>query len=136
MHILYIVIFLFFFFLIIRQPPRSTLFPYTTLFRPRHASGHRSTWRRHKAPARRGRREPRPRVRTLSSRHDRTTVAGGGGAQLSGRRGSWEVWGSASLRCGPRAGGYEMKLFARVRIAVVLSLVLVAGERLPGWRWL
>ena len=29
-----------------------------------------------------------------------------------------------------------MKLFARVRIAVVLSLVLVAGERLPGWRWL
>src|SRR5260370_37270156 len=25
----------FFFFLIIRRPPRSTLFPYTTLFRPR-----------------------------------------------------------------------------------------------------
>src|SRR5471030_3364083 len=28
--------FLFFFFLMIRRPPRSTLFPYTTLFRPRH----------------------------------------------------------------------------------------------------
>src|SRR5215813_15151237 len=27
------VIFLFFFFLMIRRPPRSTLFPYTTLFR-------------------------------------------------------------------------------------------------------
>src|SRR5215208_7280780 len=27
--------FLFFFFLMIRLPPRSTLFPYTTLFRPR-----------------------------------------------------------------------------------------------------
>src|SRR6266487_5989950 len=27
---------LFFFFLMIRRPPRSTLFPYTTLFRPRH----------------------------------------------------------------------------------------------------
>src|SRR5215217_9014284 len=27
--------FLFFFFLMIRRPPRSTLFPYTTLFRPR-----------------------------------------------------------------------------------------------------
>src|SRR5438094_5309328 len=27
--------FLFFFFLMIRQPPRSTLFPYTTLFRSR-----------------------------------------------------------------------------------------------------
>src|SRR6266446_8243753 len=31
----------FFFFLMIRRPPRSTLFPYTTLFRPRggHAPG-------------------------------------------------------------------------------------------------
>src|SRR6266567_4959088 len=27
----------FFFFLMIRRPPRSTLFPYTTLFRPGHA---------------------------------------------------------------------------------------------------
>src|SRR6266498_5952668 len=27
--------YLFFFFLMIRRPPRSTLFPYTTLFRPR-----------------------------------------------------------------------------------------------------
>src|SRR3989475_2991380 len=29
-------IFLFFFFLMIRRPPRSTLFPYTTLFRSHH----------------------------------------------------------------------------------------------------
>src|SRR6266850_4918636 len=29
-----IVFFVFFFFLMIRRPPRSTLFPYTTLFRP------------------------------------------------------------------------------------------------------
>src|SRR5215467_15402912 len=29
------IVFLFFFFLMIRRPPRSTLFPYTTLFRPR-----------------------------------------------------------------------------------------------------
>src|SRR6266436_6866111 len=28
--------FFFFFFLMIRRPPRSTLFPYTTLFRSRH----------------------------------------------------------------------------------------------------
>src|SRR6266704_6124805 len=28
-------LFCFFFFLMIRRPPRSTLFPYTTLFRPR-----------------------------------------------------------------------------------------------------
>src|ERR671926_230329 len=29
-----------FFFLMIRRPPRSTLFPYTTLFRSRHVTGH------------------------------------------------------------------------------------------------
>src|SRR6266576_6345886 len=36
-------LFFFFFFLMIRRPPRSTLFPYTTLFRsrwPRHRRGH------------------------------------------------------------------------------------------------
>src|SRR6266702_7443555 len=35
---LYMIHFFFFFFLMIRRPPRSTLFPYTTLFRsPGHA---------------------------------------------------------------------------------------------------
>src|SRR5437016_12387408 len=32
---LFILLFSFFFFLMIRRPPRSTLFPYTTLFRSR-----------------------------------------------------------------------------------------------------
>src|SRR3712207_8158562 len=38
----------FLFFLMIRRPPRSTLFPYTTLFRSRarNSSGRRTTWRR------------------------------------------------------------------------------------------
>src|SRR5216684_5065722 len=31
---LFFFLFFFFFFLMIRRPPRSTLFPYTTLFRP------------------------------------------------------------------------------------------------------
>src|SRR5215467_13908160 len=35
-------IFSFFFFLMIRRPPRSTLFPYTTLFRSGSASSHRT----------------------------------------------------------------------------------------------
>src|ERR1041385_9376775 len=35
---LYLCCFFFFFFLMIRRPPRSTLFPYTTLFRSLHAS--------------------------------------------------------------------------------------------------
>src|SRR6266516_7343985 len=33
---------LFFCFFMIRPPPRSTLFPYTTLFRSRHSLGHGS----------------------------------------------------------------------------------------------
>src|SRR5215211_1728130 len=40
-------VFFFFFFLMIRRPPRSTLFPYTTLFRPRRAAS--------RGPDRRGR---------------------------------------------------------------------------------
>src|SRR5205085_10781877 len=34
--------FLLFFFLLIRRPPRSTLFPYTTLFRSHHTADHRA----------------------------------------------------------------------------------------------
>src|SRR2546422_2709076 len=36
------VIYLFFFFLMIRRPPRSTLFPYTTLFRSPRSRRHRA----------------------------------------------------------------------------------------------
>src|SRR5580693_10312329 len=36
----YFIIFFFFFFLMIRRPPRSTLFPYTTLFRSRPRMSH------------------------------------------------------------------------------------------------
>src|SRR5258708_31297113 len=36
--------FLFFFFLMIRRPPRSTLFPYTTLFRSRVAGSWKLDW--------------------------------------------------------------------------------------------
>src|SRR2546426_12595256 len=35
LRLFYVILFLFFFFLMIRRPPRSTLFPYTTLFRSR-----------------------------------------------------------------------------------------------------
>src|SRR5262245_63955554 len=35
----YLLLFFFFFFLMIRRPPRSTLFPYTTLFRSRGSEG-------------------------------------------------------------------------------------------------
>src|SRR5476649_3049988 len=38
MYRLFVLCFFFFFFLMIRRPPRSTLFPYTTLFRSGRAS--------------------------------------------------------------------------------------------------
>src|SRR6266849_9919837 len=57
----------FFFFLMIRRPPRSTLFPYTTLFRSRG-------WRASPARTSRcccGRRKPRDRKSTrLNSSHE------------------------------------------------------------------
>src|SRR5947209_11211337 len=42
--------FSFFFFLMIRRPPRSTLFPYTTLFRSQTGSGHPGPHRRVDGP--------------------------------------------------------------------------------------
>src|SRR2546430_6788028 len=56
----------FFFFLMIRRPPRSTLFPYTTLFRSR-GGGARAP---HSARARRGG-PSRPRRRAAGRSHDR-----------------------------------------------------------------
>src|SRR5256885_8651608 len=41
--------FFFFFFLMIRRPPRSTLFPYTTLFRSQELAGFGRVMRRHAA---------------------------------------------------------------------------------------
>src|SRR3712207_7700036 len=62
----------FFFFLMIRRPPRSTLFPYTTLFRSRNRRG-----RRRRGPAADGRTSHRG----LRARDRRT------GAGITGRRG-------------------------------------------------
>src|SRR5947209_10498789 len=54
----------FFFFLMIRRPPRSTLFPYTTLFRSRRS-------RRWRFCARASPREERSRRRSIGSRSRR-----------------------------------------------------------------
>src|SRR3712207_9043959 len=84
MYILFVLLELacsFFFFLMIRRPPRSTLFPYTTLFRsrpdgalrPRRAALAPGAVRRApgaRAPARRRRRgRPRGRVARRSEEH-------------------------------------------------------------------
>src|SRR5215213_11349295 len=53
--------FFFFFFLMIRRPPRSTLFPYTTLFRsgPRRPRAHPARRRQRSAGCRTAPRAPR-----------------------------------------------------------------------------
>src|SRR5712664_4779438 len=71
---------LFFFFLMIRRPPRSTLFPYTTLFRSIGVhSGHRrktsdaaDDWRR---TCRRGNRIRDRKSTRLNSSHDQISYA-------------------------------------------------------------
>src|SRR2546430_13377216 len=50
LYILILLIFFFFFFLMIRRPPRSTLFPYTTLFRSGRSSSPRFRRRRRGTP--------------------------------------------------------------------------------------
>src|SRR3712207_9523829 len=71
-----------FFFLMIRRPPRSTLFPYTTLFRSAHRDADRDAAqrRRRALPAdvheRRGKpghalRDEQPRRGRVEDRHDR-----------------------------------------------------------------
>src|SRR5436305_11054205 len=64
-----------FFFLMLRRPPRSTLFPYTTLFRSGTASGTRGGRRRSRgSSARSGRRADRKSTR-LNSSHVRISYA-------------------------------------------------------------
>src|SRR5258707_13355636 len=72
-------VYCFFFFLMIRRPPRSTLFPYTTLFRSRPASGslHRALRRpRHPQVEGLARRDGRDRKSTrLNSSHANISYA-------------------------------------------------------------
>src|SRR2546425_2144075 len=62
---------LFFFFLMIRRPPRSTLFPYTTLFRSRAPArpAARRRWPAPRARSRGRRQGRRPRARRRSEEH-------------------------------------------------------------------
>src|SRR6266498_4970167 len=64
---LLVILLFFFFFLMIRRPPRSTLFPYTTLFRSRpaaiRAAGRSPPWSRSRS------RRARRAARTRSEEH-------------------------------------------------------------------
>src|SRR5688572_31836255 len=56
----------------IRRPPRSTLFPYTTLFRSSLSRGRSSRWRRDRC--RHGRRRERRGGRRAETRTDRKSI--------------------------------------------------------------
>src|SRR6266568_647027 len=96
----YFFLIIFFFFLMIRRPPRSTLFPYTTLFRPRQphrlAHLHRRLRAHRVSPAGGGRRRRGPRAVELRARLSRRprvegapprAGAGAGSPRPYGRRG-------------------------------------------------
>src|SRR5690349_24218629 len=64
-----------FFFLMIRRPPRSTLFPYTTLFRSESLRGTaREAARRRSRPGVRAGARPRSRARAPRSARDRKST--------------------------------------------------------------
>src|SRR2546425_8289495 len=84
----YVFSLLIFFFLMIRRPPRSTLFPYTTLFRSTGSHGETPGEGEAARPLRRRRRRPRTRRALLhrGARHeDADAPAGSSAAQLRGR---------------------------------------------------
>src|SRR2546427_4862978 len=106
-----------FFFLMIRRPPRSTLFPYTTLFRPRGRTGGRRGCTRRAAPQARPRRPAWPgwrrgwRSRGLDGGREDTSAGGGvpehvqvadpdgAGAEADSGRGGAQLGGHAVSRC-------------------------------------
>src|SRR6266498_6073321 len=76
----FFLIFCFFFFLMIRRPPRSTLFPYTTLFRSRPQSRRGRGGRDRRRTRRDTSRQP------ARDRHVRRAAAGIGAAAPRTRR--------------------------------------------------
>src|SRR5256884_9229459 len=100
-----------FFFLMIRRPPRSTLFPYTTLFRSWRARGDRgerragavATGRPVVRRARGGREPAHPREgRALGAGTARAGADGSGGGAVGGGAGT--AAGAGRWRGGSRAG--------------------------------
>src|SRR5688572_32366674 len=99
----------------IRRPPRSTLFPYTTLFRSRPRGAARGALRR----------EPRPRRGVAARRAPR----GAGRPLPRGRPGGplLVVGGRGGGRRGPRGGGHAvgpLRAPRRPRGGVLLRLAL------------
>src|SRR2546422_6557457 len=103
-------VFFFFFFLMIRRPPRSTLFPYTTLFRSRrHARlpAAARSGRKHSAAARGG-----PAGAPASVRRRPGGMLAAGVRLSPARQVAWEK-GAARHRAAPRGRGVSLLLHRR-----------------------
>src|SRR3712207_9397309 len=85
-----------FFFLMIRRPPRSTLFPYTTLFRSRAPPGGGA---RRPRPARRRARRGRRRVLRRRGEGAPRRARGAGGAQRRSEEHTSELQSRQYLVC-------------------------------------
>src|SRR3989440_7709269 len=95
---------LFFFFLMIRRPPRSTLFPYTTLFRSERVGGKGQEERRGEQSARANRARPEEERGGCQLRSDDGECGGPDPALLDEVR---EVRGEVGDGVELRAGGEE-----------------------------
>src|SRR2546425_9078616 len=123
-------VFLFFFFLMIRRPPRSTLFPYTTLFR----SG-RCGVRRADCAARSRARAAGVHARALG-RADRGGVPGGGRAAAIARRRSHAGALSGTLFLAlnfPPFGGGIARTMGEVALRYPPRSLTISTGTWPGW---
>src|SRR6266542_6705339 len=128
---IYFLFFFFFFFLMIRRPPRSTLFPYTTLFRsplgPARRQDHRSAAAGLPRPGR------RHRGRDLRLRSGYGT--GAGPVRPAGAR-PWAGWrrpGGAAYTFGTGPGrACAQSLFAEA-IVLLTGLAGLIGQLAGSW---
>src|SRR5215471_19943864 len=92
----------FFFFLMIRRPPRSTLFPYTTLFRSRHPP-RMSRGVREEREERRAYPGPRQTIRVMTL-----------GLMMGCLKSESGKWGRAGVQCTRRHGRIDAKRHGRI----------------------
>src|SRR2546425_10453945 len=115
---LFLLLLFFFFFLMIRRPPRSTLFPYTTLFRSHVVGGGRD-----RRPA-----DRRRAVRQIRELPGRLLHRGGPGGDRAGCR----VPGTAPWRAGGGSGGGEGEGLAATDSALSFTEGGEHGKELSG----
>src|SRR5271166_2966149 len=118
--------FFYFFFLMIRRPPRSTLFPYTTLFRSRHGGNGRYRWRRRPPTAdrRTDRGGDAQACKTGDARTDGTATESGGRSDHEHRRRATRTGLPARRRDSHRAGIHRAETAPAPALAQMRAAVM------------